>query len=151
MKNRTAREWNIEELIQAPDPRDEKLLAVCNMLAREVEYFDWVGFYIANRAKRELILGPFVGARTEHVRIPFGRGICGQVAEQLTTIAVADISCESNYLSCNVNVRSEIVVPIFKKGQFVAELDIDSHVENPFSAKDKAELESLCRKLALLF
>ena len=78
------------------------------------------------------------------MRIKFGQGICGQAAEKLSTFIVQDVSKETNYLACSPFVKSEIVVPIFKDGNFVAELDIDSHKLSPFSEEDKDFLEKVC-------
>ena len=54
--------------------------AVCELLRAEVPHYHWVGIYWMNKAEQALHLGPFAGAATEHTRIPYGRGICGQVA-----------------------------------------------------------------------
>jgi GAF domain-containing protein len=124
--------------------RDKKLKTVCKLLKDSVPYYNWVGFYIVDdRRKNELVLGPFEGEPTEHTRIPFGRGICGQAAELRQTFLVQDVSKETNYLSCSVNVKSEIVVPIFKKGEVVGELDVDSHSLSPFSREDSTFLKKI--------
>ena len=98
--------------------------------------------------KEELVLGPYVGAETEHVRIPFGKGICGQAAASGETIIIQDVTKVSNYLSCAPDVVSEIVVPIFSNGQIVGELDIDSHELGPFSWEDRDLLENICSALS---
>jgi len=98
-----------------------------------------------------LVLGPFVGEPTEHVRIPYGKGICGQTAESGRTFVVADVAQQSNYLACSVKVKSEIVVPVFKDGEFVAELDIDSHTPGAFTPKDRRMLEEVAALAAGLF
>jgi len=109
-----------------------------------VSYYSWVGFYVVDKdRKNELVLGPFEGEPTEHIRIPFGRGICGQAAAVRETFLVQDVSKETNYLSCSANVKSEIVIPIFKKGKVVGELDIDSHVLSPFTKEDEAFLKKI--------
>lgn len=132
--------------------RDEKLQTICQLLSDEVEVFDWVGFYIADpEADRELVLGPFVGEPTEHTRIPFGKGICGQAAETNETFVVQDVSREDNYLACSVEVKAEIVVPIRKNGKFVAELDIDSHTKDSITEDHRAMLEEICDIVATLF
>ncbi len=129
----------------------EKLFSICRLLKYDVKYYDWVGFYIADAAKRELRLGPFAGQPTEHVQIPFGKGICGQAAEQKETFLVQDVTKETNYLACSTKVRSEIVIPIFKNGVVVGELDIDSHSFSPFTREDEQFLENLSREVAGLF
>lgn len=125
---------------------------ISKLLKEEVEYYDWVGFYLVNKnSPNELILGPFEGAPTEHTRIPFGQGVCGQVASDGQTCIVQDVAQEENYLSCSINVKSEIVVPIFKRGTFVGEIDIDSHKQAPFTEEDRSFLERIAHKISRLF
>ncbi len=130
--------------------QDRKLQSICDVLKAEIPHYDWVGFYIVSQP-RVLSLGPYAGEPTDHAEIPFGRGICGQVAESEETFVIQDVSTEDNYLSCSVDVKSEIVVPIFKDGEFVAQLDIDSHALVPFTDADTAFLEGICKSIGKLF
>ena len=130
----------------------EKLFAVCELLADEVPTFNWVGFYmVAEDEENELVLGPFVGASTDHTRIPFGKGICGQVAVSHETFVSQDVHAEDNYLSCSISVQSEIVVPIMKGDEFVAQLDIDSHTKNSITEEQTEALEEICELLSYEF
>jgi GAF domain-containing protein len=132
------------EVLKSSGDRDEKLETVCRLLKDNVAYYNWVGFYIVDSKRRnELILDSFEGEPTEHKRIPFGRGICGQAAEQKRTFLVQDVSKQTNYLSCSADVKSEIVIPIFKRGEIVGELDIDSHSLTPFSREDETFLKKI--------
>ncbi len=140
-----------KEIIDSKHDRDEKLAAVSHLLKDEISYYDWVGFYIADQSKKELILGPFVGEPTEHTRIAFGEGICGQAAAIRKPFVVQDVRKETNYLSCSVKVMSEIVFPIIKDDKVVGELDIDSHTLSPFTDKDNALLGKICTLIAVLF
>ena len=70
----------IETLSTQKHTRDEKLKKLCQLLQDNVSYYNWVGFYFANHDSKTLHLGPYVGAETDHTVIPFGKGICGQVA-----------------------------------------------------------------------
>ena len=130
------------------EERGVGLQLVCDLLQREVAHYDWFGFYIAVAEERMLVLGPYQGEATDHVRIPYGRGICGQAAEREETFLVDDVRREDNYLACSLRVRSEIVVPIFRSGAVVAEIDIDSHRPAAFGADDRAFLESLAVDVA---
>lgn len=144
----------IKEIVESEklEGRDEKLQEICRFLEQQIEVFDWVGFYLVDpEADRELILGPYVGEETDHTRIPFGKGICGQTANSLETFVVQDVSQEENYLSCSADVKAEIVVPIMKDGEFVAELDIDSHLKDSITKRHKALLEEVCDTVAVLF
>lgn len=134
----------IGEILKSKAEKDEKLKTICKLLRDNVSYYNWVGFYIVDKKRRnELVLGPFDGEPTEHVRIPFGRGICGQAAERRNTFLVQDVSKETNYLSCSTNVKSEIAIPIFKNGEVVGELDIDSHAVSPFTKEDETFLNKI--------
>ncbi|MCD4796752.1 MAG: GAF domain-containing protein, partial [Candidatus Cloacimonetes bacterium] len=127
------------------------LQLICEYLRDNVNYYDWVGFYFSNKKKNILTLGPFAGKSTEHVQIPVGKGICSQVAQKKETMIVQDIKKEENYLSCSIDVRSEIVVPILKDGNFIGELDIDSHSKSPFTTDDREFLERVCEMISILF
>ena len=142
----------VEVICETPGFRDEKLAQICTLLAENFEHYNWVGFYLTDpTADRELVLGPYVGAPTEHTRIPFGKGICGQAADTEKTFIIQDVSRETNYLSCSPDVQAEIVLPIIKNGRVMGELDIDSHHLAPFTSKDQQLLNEVCRIVAALF
>lgn len=130
------------------DTTTEKLQKICTLLDQEIFYFNWTGFYFRNGKKEELVLGPYVGAETEHTLIPFGKGICGQVAVSGETFVVPDVTKENNYLSCSISTKSEIVVPIFKNGENIGQIDIDSHQIDPFTEEDVQLLEWLCEEVS---
>ena len=121
---------------------------ICNLLKQEIEYYDWVGFYFKNGDKNELKLAQFAGEPTEHTIIPFGKGICGQVAVSNQNFVVQDVASQNNYISCGWKVKSEIVIPIFVNNINVGQIDIDSHTVNPFTKNDEVLLEFVCKKVA---
>lgn len=140
-------EKEADAIIKDKGSIDEKMERICELLFEKVEHYDWVGFYIANE-RRELFLGPYRGEPTEHTRIKFGEGICGQAAEKRDVFIIQDVSKEANYLSCSPAVKSEIVVPVMKNGKVMGELDIDSHKNSPFTEEDRKLLEYICAKLS---
>ena len=143
---------SIRKICVSKDTVDQKLSKVCILLQANIAYYDWVGFYLTDPNKeRELVLGPYIGAPTEHTRIPYGQGICGQAADLEKTFIVQDVTLEPNYLSCSPDVRAEIVLPIFKNGSVVGELDIDSHDLAPFTGEDQQFLTELCSIVSELF
>ncbi len=135
-------------LLPPAHPPGAALRLICELLQAEVPHYDWVGFYFAVPAQRMLALGPFAGEPTEHVRIPYGRGICGQSAETEDTFIVPDVSAAENYLSCSVATKAEIVVPVFLNGRYVAQIDIDSHTQDPFGPEDEPFLKRLAEMVA---
>ncbi len=120
---------------------EERLKQVCELLQTSIGYYDWVGFYFANEAEKTLHLKAFAGEPTDHTVIPFGKGICGQVAVSNQNFVVPDVKAQNNYIACSRFVKAEIVIPMFKDGKNIGQIDIDSHVEDPFSAEDERFLE----------
>ena len=131
--------------------RDEKLLTICQLLSDSISYYNWVGFYFANQDTKTLHLGPYVGAETDHTVIPFGKGICGQVAVSNNNFVVPDVAAQDNYIACSFTVKSEIVVPLFVNGENIGQIDIDSHVLNPFTKEDEKFLEFVNEEIAKLY
>lgn len=127
---------------------DERLLAVCQLLETNVSYYNWVGFYFRNGDKQELKLGPYVGEPTDHTIIPFGKGICGQVAVSNKNFVVPDVSAQDNYIACSLTVKAEIVIPIFVNGENIGQIDIDSNTPDPFTEADERFLEFVCKEVA---
>ena len=141
----------IEILEQSIIARDEKLLQICQLLETNINYYTWVGFYFADHETQTLHLGPYVGATTDHTVIPFGKGICGQVAVSNQNFVVPDVGAQDNYIACSFTVKSEIVVPLFVNGQNVGQIDIDSDVLNPFTESDEWFLEFVNAEISKLF
>ena len=141
----------IEILQNTQNETTAKLLQICTLLKQNVAHYDWVGFYFRNGVKDELLLGPYVGAPTNHTIIPFGKGICGQVAVSNQNFVVPDVQAQDNYIACSFTVKSEIVVPLFVKGENIGQIDIDSNVLDPFTAADERFLEFVNAEIAKLY
>jgi GAF domain-containing protein len=115
---------------------------IVEIIPQRLSYYNWTGFYMLDPDDPEtLVLGPFRGAPTEHVRIPVTQGICGAAVAQNDTVIVDDVNSDPRYLACSLETRSEIVVPIRAHGTVVGEIDIDSHDLAAFSAHDREFLE----------
>jgi len=115
---------------------------IVEIISDRLPYYNWTGFYMLDPGDTEtLVLGPFHGAPTDHVRISVGQGICGAAVAQNDTVMVDDVSSDPRYLACSLETRSEIVVPIRANGVVVGEIDIDSHDLAAFSPQDKEFLE----------
>jgi GAF domain-containing protein len=143
-------EQQLQSLYSTYSDSEQLLQSICDLLQEQVAHYDWVGFYFKNGDKKELILGPYAGAPTDHTVIPFGKGICGQVAVSNENFIVPDVKAQDNYIACSITVKSEIVIPIIKDGDNIGQIDIDSHTIDAFSNSDVALLESICKKLAAI-
>lgn len=139
------------EYIQTSTDMEETLQKICNLLEEQIPHYHWVGFYFADSDQRTLHLGPYKGLPTDHKVIPFGKGICGQVAESNQTFLVRDVNEQDNYISCNIDVKSEIVVPIFSQGKNIGQIDIDSNIRNAFDEKDQELLEWLTSEIGKMY
>lgn len=142
----------VKRIVSEPNVlRDEKLLQICQLLNTNIEHYNWVGFYFANHETQTLHLGPYIGAETDHTIIPFGKGICGQVAVSNQNFVVPDVAAQDNYIACSFTVKSEIVVPLFVNGKNIGQIDIDSHELDPFTEEDEHFLEFVNSEVAKLF
>jgi GAF domain-containing protein len=139
----------ISTLAGAADSVADLMSVVVGRLKERLPHFDWVGFYMIEKAGAGedpvLVLGPYVGAITPHKRIPLNQGICGAAASTGRTVIVDDVNADPRYLACSLETQSEIVVPIFVKGEVVGELDIDSHTPAAFTADDRQLVEHCAR------
>lgn len=131
----------IESLITG----EEDLIAnLANIAAALKEVFDffWVGFY---RVKGDqLILAPFQGT-VACTRIRYGRGVCGTAWKEKKTQLVANVDEFPGHIACSSASKSEIVVPIFNKGEVIGVLDIDSDQLNDFDEVDQKYLEEIVK------
>ena len=123
--------------------------AIANManVAAMIHYtfgFWWTGFYRV--IGEQLVLGPFQGALACS-RIAYGRGVCGTAWKEARTQVVPDVEQFPGHIACSSASKSEIVVPLFKKGEVVAVLDIDSEFLATFDETDKIWLERILELL----
>lgn len=111
---------------------------------KEAFNFFWVGFYIVRND--ELRLGPFQG-NVACMHIKHGRGVCGTAWAKAETQVVPNVEQFPGHIACSSLSRSEIVVPLFRNGEVIAVLDIDSEKLNTFDETDKKYLEEMCEEI----
>ena len=139
----------IDEAARSARTPDDLMKLICERLHQRMLKYNWVGFYMIQNegGERVLQLGHFVGSMTPHTRIQLNQGICGAAASTGKTVVVDDVNQDSRYLACSIETKSEIVAPIFARGQVVGELDIDSHFPAAFTSDDRMLVEH-CAALA---
>jgi L-methionine (R)-S-oxide reductase len=108
--------------------------------------YDWSGIY--RLEGDELVLDEYVGAPTDHTRIPVGRGVCGTAVAERANQVIPDVLELSNYLACSLQTRSEIVVLIKREGEILGQIDIDGHTVDAFDGSDERFLEQVASVLA---
>lgn len=122
----------------------EALQPICDLLKENMDHYNWVGFYYMNNDKQKLEIGPYSGEETPHKTIPFGTGICGQVALSGETFVVPDVAEQDNYLACSIKTKAELVVPIYKGDVLVGQVDIDSFHTDSFTKEDEVFIAKIC-------
>ena len=130
----------IDKKLRSNISQAEGLQFICQLLHDHIEHYNWVGYYLHNPEKKELVLRTYVGEPTIHKNIPFGKGICGQVALSNENFIVDDVNTLNNYIACSLDVKSEIVIPLFVNENNIGQIDIDSNQSHAFSEKDAAFL-----------
>ena len=141
--NKTEQYKNLFPQIEAVMDRKADVIAnMANMAAMLHETFGfwWTGFYRV--IGDELVLGPFQGPLA-CTRIAYGRGVCGTAWKERRTIVVPDVEQFPGHIACSAASRSEIVVPVFRDGEVVAVLDIDSAELNTFDETDAENLNKM--------
>ena len=124
-----------------------KMSLSASILGYSFPNWNFCGFYIATK-KNVLEIGPYYGHMIPCTNIAYGKGVCGTAAEKRETVIVNNVDNYNNYISCDSETKSEIVIPIFEKKKLTAVLDIDSIAENDFGMIDKINLEKICRLIS---
>ncbi|WP_086479096.1 GAF domain-containing protein [Oceanospirillum sanctuarii] len=137
----------IEALVSTEQDVIANLANISAALKEGMGYF-WVGFYHAETPDM-LVLGPFQGP-VACTRIPKGKGVCGAVFEQRKTLVVPNVDEFPGHIACSSASKSEIVLPIFKRGKVAWVLDIDSDQLNDFDEVDQHWLEKLTSMIGLM-
>ena len=109
-----------------------------------MEKINWAGFYLMEQGK--LVLGPFQG-KPACIEIAVGKGVCGTAVAERKTQLVEDVHQFPGHIACDSASNSEIVVPIYEKGEIFGVLDIDSPYYARFTPEDQAGMEELVRVL----
>ncbi len=132
---------NIRIAIAQQHDKTDVLQAAAELINAFSEAFNWTGFYLMR--ENVLEVGPYVGPRTEHVRIGLDKGICGAAALQKQSIIVDDVQADPRFLACAPTTRSEIVVPLLDGDTVLGEIDIDSDRPACFTTQDRQMLEAI--------
>ena len=121
---------------------ESKMSLISAVLHMEFGHWIFCGFYVM-RGPSILEIGPYQGNILACTHIPIGLGVCGTSAKEKKTIVVDDVRTYTNYISCDSDTISEIVVPIIHNKEVKAVLDIDSPLLSDFDEIDKISLERI--------
>ena len=124
-----------------------KMSLSASILGSDFPNWNFCGFYMAT-TKQTLEIGPYYGHIIPCTHIKYGMGVCGTVAKMRKTIIVNNVQECDNYIACDSDTKSEIVIPVFEKEKLIAVLDIDSIKKNDFEHIDRDNLEKICRLIS---
>ena len=119
-----------------------KMSLLSALLYMEFNHWIFCGFYVIKNYDL-LEIGPYQGGLLPCTHIRIGKGVCGTSLREKKTIIVNDVREYDNYISCDSETLSEIVIPIFRDDDIIAVLDIDSPIINDFDKIDRTYLEKL--------
>lgn len=129
----------IAALIEGEPDQIANLANVAAALKEQFGWF-WVGFYLVKN--QVLVLGPFQGP-VACTRIQKGKGVCGASWLQEETLIVPDVEAFPGHIACAAASRSEIVLPLFKDGEVIGVLDVDSEHLAHFDEVDAKYLKEI--------
>lgn len=133
----------IEALLFGETDQIANLANVCAALKEQFGWF-WVGFYLVKND--ELVLGPFQGP-VACTRIKKGKGVCGASWEKAETIVVPNVDEFPGHIACASASKSEIVLPLYRKGNIIGVLDVDSEHLAHFDEVDAQYLQQIVKLL----
>lgn len=134
----------VESVVSLETDMIANMANIAALLFEALPDINWSGFYLWK--EDQLVLGPFQG-RLACTRIPLGKGVCGTVAQQKTTLVVADVHTFPGHIACDAASESEIVIPVLKDGALIGVLDIDSPIKDRFQEADRLLLEKIVSAL----
>ncbi len=127
----------LQGLIEGENDPIANLANSAALLFDQLPHINWAGYYLVK--DHMLLLGPF-GGKPACVRIPFGRGVCGRVAETKRPFVVFDVHQFPGHIACDAASRSEIVIPLLYQDKLLGVLDVDSPITGRFDALDEEGL-----------
>lgn len=131
----------IQALVSGETDLVANLSNIAAALRQSMNFF-WVGFYLVKES--QLVLGPFQGP-IACTRIDFGKGVCGTSWKEKRVILVPDVDRFPGHIACSSASKSEIVLPVMKRGEVVMVLDVDSDRINDFDGSDQEGLLAITR------
>lgn len=127
----------VEALIEGETDLVANMANIAAVLYSNLDDVNWAGFYRV--IDQQLVLGPFQG-QPACIRIPIGTAVCGTAVSEDKIQLVDDVHQFDGHIACDVNTRSELVIPIRYQRRVIGVLDIDSPELARFSHNDAVEI-----------
>lgn len=137
----------VDALLESENNVIANLSTIVSLLKSSFDYYLWVGYYLYDEDKNNLVLGPFQGSLA-CTRIEIGKGVCGTSFRDKEAIIVDDVNKFPGHIFCDSKSKSEIVIPILNNEVVIGVLDVDSAEYASFDETDKIYLEEVAKKIS---
>ncbi len=112
-----------------------KLGNISSICMEYIDDLNWVGFYLYNKDEDALVLDAFSGKKATSIIKPTD-GVCGHCYSIKEVVVVDDVHNFCGHIACDLNSRSELVLPIIKDNEVIGVMDIDSPIKSRFTNKE---------------
>lgn len=135
---------SLKSILASTSNEISRMATINCLLSEAFPYYFWTGFYLVDDAQpNNLLVGPYQGTMG-CLHIPFGKGVCGTVAQTGVSMIVDDVLALENHIACDSLSRSEVVVPVWRSvGELIGVFDVDSTETSSFNEVDKENLEAI--------
>lgn len=120
-----------------------------NLLKGNYSKISWIGYYNADIENSRLVLGSYIGPLPCEY-IPFSKGVCGKCYTDKKIQIVEDVNSLPYHIACSSLTKSELVMPIYKNGEIVSVLDIDSTEYSAFDVEYASKIEEILQLIESL-
>ena len=110
--------------------------------------FAWVGVYRLDAGGDDVWLHNYVGAGTEHPRIPIGSGTCGKAVADMKNMILNDVGDGEDAIPAVSDTRAQMVVLIRAGDDVFGVINVESEDEGAFTQDDEVALQLVADKLA---
>lgn len=111
-----------------------------------MENINWVGFYLYDKQKDQLVLGPFQG-KPACLRIDMHKGVCGTAFADQKIIKVGNVHQFEGHIACDPESQSELVLPFKLSNGIQGVLDIDAPIIDRFTIDDQEAMRQIIELL----
>jgi sigma-B regulation protein RsbU (phosphoserine phosphatase) len=117
----------------------EEVMGLILQCLKEVVEYDAGGVFLVDPGSMEIMRLTARGYAPEMedwVKLKFGQGVVGWVANHVEPVIIGDVSKDSRYLSARPSTKSEIVVPLLLGEKIVGVINLESDEIDAFTSED---------------
>lgn len=129
---------------------DALLQRIAELVHRVINY-EIFAILLLNERTQELRMRFQIGhsAEAERIRVKVGQGITGRAVQERTSMLVADVTADSNYINVHPAVRSELAVPLVTKNRVIGVIDLQAREIGYFNEEHRRLLTLVASRVAI--